>query len=239
VKRVLVSGAGTGRRVVAGPAFHHLVHVLRVASGEELEVFDGRGTAFPATVVAVGEADVELELGVGVAAAPSRPVTMALALTRSHAFEWALEKCTELGAVGFVPVRASRCVVRLGSEAAAAKQRRWQAIADGAARQCGRADTPRVHAVADLKDLMGVLPACALLLDEEERDHGLTRALAERAAADEALALIVGPEGGWERAEVAALAGAAPVTLGGTTLRAETAAVVSLTLARAFDGALS
>ena len=222
---------------VDGAAFHHL-RVLRVATGEEVEVFDGRGRAFEARVVAVARDHATLRLGAARAVAPGRPVDIVQALPKGDKLEVVLRKGTELGAHAFHPAISERSVSRPSPARAAERQRRWQRIAAEAARQCGRSDVPVVHPVRLLPEVVRGLPVGTrvLVLDEEEREVRLAAA----AGTDAPLALLIGPEGGLSRAELEALraAGAVSVSLGSLVLRTETAALAALAVLRHQDGLL-
>lgn len=238
MKRVLVPDAGPGRHQLTGERFHHLATVLRVTPGEMLEVFDGRGALYPATVVAVEVAFVTLELGARTEVARPRPVTVVQGLPRGEKLELVLQKATELGATAFVPAPAERSVARLDDGKVEAKRQRWQRIVEEAARQCGRADTPTVLPPQRLSsyEARGVT---VLVLDEEARAVRLSTALAT-IPRDAPLALVVGPEGGLSREEVDALTarGALAVSLGPLILRTETAALAALAVIRHLDGSL-
>lgn len=224
MKRLLLPGAAPGAARLEGPRFHHLVRVLRVRPGDVLELFDGQGTAFPATVDRLDADAAELTIGPGVAQPSAPPITVVQALPKADKLEWVLQKGTELGAARFVLAFSERCVVK-ASGREDAKVQRWQKIADEAARQCGRADVPEVVAPRPLPDAVRALPegTRVLVLDEEEQERSLSSAAAEPGP----LALVVGPEGGLSRAEVQALR-ATSVTLGRRVLRTETAAVAAL-----------
>ena len=236
--RAFVPDAREGALAVTGAVCHHLARVLRLRAGDAVELFDGRGHSFSARVVEVGAEAVRLEVGPGRAAPPSRPVAVVQGLPKADKLEWVLQKGTELGASAFFPVTTARSVVKL-SGPGGAKQARWQRIVDEAARQCGRALVPRVEAPRALLEAARALAEThrLLVLDEEERGLGLAAAVAD---APGPLALVVGPEGGLGRDEVAALAalGARPVTLGQRVLRTETAALAALAVVRHLDGEL-
>ncbi|MBL8919533.1 MAG: 16S rRNA (uracil(1498)-N(3))-methyltransferase [Myxococcaceae bacterium] len=237
MKRVFVPGATAGSSRLTGPAFHHLAVVLRVKAGEALEVFDGRGHAFDATITQVDDDALTLALGPARAMPPPRRVTLVQGLVRVEKLELVLQKGTELGASAFLPASARRSVVKLeGKEPK--KLERWRRIVEEAARQCGRADVPDVLPVVAL-DAVALPDTTVLVLDEEERTVSLSQAVR---ALDTArpLALVVGPEGGLDRAEVTALVarGAQPVTLGGNVLRTETAGLAALAVIRHLDGLL-
>ncbi|MGO9831854.1 MAG: RsmE family RNA methyltransferase [Myxococcaceae bacterium] len=220
-------------------AFHHL-RVLRLGPGDTLEVFNGKGRAWPAEVLAV-EADFALlRLGPGHTALTGRAISLIQALPKADKLELVLQKGTELGAHAFYPAFSERSLVRLTVAAAETRRTRWQRIVDEAARQCGRADSPHVYPVQSLLEAVRALPpeTRLLLLDEEEKTYGLAQAAAADAHAP--LALVVGPEGGLARTEVEALRalGGVSVSLGPLVLRTETAALAALAVLRHREGLL-
>ncbi|MBX7102373.1 MAG: 16S rRNA (uracil(1498)-N(3))-methyltransferase [Myxococcaceae bacterium] len=235
MKRLHWPQAASGRHQVTGDRFHHLVRVLRVAVGEPLEVFDGHGHAFSAQVVQVGEQALELELSAPRAAPSERAVWVVQAMPKADKLELVLQKATELGATGISLAWSERCVVK-PSERLEAKTARWAKILEEAARQCGRADVPALRGPVPLAQ---AVPdgALGLVLDEEERALPLGAAVAGH---EGPLALVVGPEGGLTREEVAQLTarGARAVTLGARVLRTETAALAALAVVRHLDGSL-
>jgi 16S rRNA (uracil1498-N3)-methyltransferase len=239
--RLLVPHAASSAQPlrVEGAAFHHL-RVLRMAIGDTLEVFEGKGQAWPASVLAVEGDHAVLRLGPGHLSRAGRPISIVQALPKSDKLELVLQKGTELGAHAFHPVLSERSLVRLAGATAEARRTRWQRIADEAARQCGRTDTPTVFPVQGLLEAVRAFSPTTqvLLLDEEEKTLGLARAASEDAAAP--LALVIGPEGGLARAEVEALlaVGAVSVSLGPLVLRTETAALAALAVLRHLEGLL-
>lgn len=238
--RVLLADAAPGELQARGEASHYLSRVLRVAPGDELEVFDGADTAYPARVVAVEADAVRLLLGEGTKAPPLRPITVFQGLPKGDKLELVIQKGTELGASAFVPVACERSVAKVAPADREKKRGRWQKIASEAARQCGRVDEPKVAPAASLEEAKAQAHAeglALLVLDEEER--GLTLSAAYAALpSTQAVGLVVGPEGGLTRAEVAAWveAGAKAVTLGRLVLRTETAAFGALSVMRHLDG---
>jgi 16S rRNA (uracil1498-N3)-methyltransferase len=242
VNRLLVPGAAAGELTVDGPRFHYLSRVLRLAAGDALEVFDGQGRAFDARLVSLAESSARLALGPGRDAPRPRALTVVQGLPKGDKLELVLQKGTELGVAAFVPAACARSVVKLDEKAAAARVVRWQRIAEEAARQCGRADVPPVAAPAPLADAVARLEAthAVFVLDEAERAVSLSQAFAGLKDARRPVALVVGPEGGLDRAEVDALVarGATPVSLGRLVLRTETAALAAVAVLRHLDGEL-
>ncbi|MBS1153413.1 MAG: rRNA methyltransferase [Myxococcaceae bacterium] len=240
MKRLHLPQAAPGALRLEGPRFHHLIRVLRVRAGEALEVFDGRGTVFPAQVGEVGDEAATLTLGPGAPQPAPREITIVQGLPKAEKLEWVLQKCTELGAAAFAPVFCERTIVK-PSGREDAKVQRWQRIVEEAARQSGRAEVPTVHPPRPLLEAVGGLSGCLILvLDEEEEALSLSAAVAPALSTAQPLALVIGPEGGLSRAEVAQLQqrGAVPVTLGRRVLRTETAALAALAVLLHLQGEL-
>ena len=240
MKRLHLPQAAPGSLRLEGPRFHHLVRVLRARAGEALELFDGRGTVFPAQVEEVGSDSARLTVGPGAPQPAPREITIVQGLPKAEKLEWVLQKGTELGASAFAPVFTERTVVK-PSGREEAKVVRWQRIVEEAARQCGRADVPKVWAPRELSEAVGALSSSLILvLDEEEEALPLSIALAQEPAASRPLALVIGPEGGLGRDEVRALQrlGAVTVTLGRRVLRTETAALAALAVLLHLQGEL-
>ncbi len=237
-----IPAAPPQRLEVRGESFHYLSRVLRLETGDALEVFDGAGRAFAARVVALGKEEATLELGAPVTArAPTRRITVVQGLPKGDKLELVVQKATELGAAAIVPVVTARSVPKLDAKGAKKKQERWSKIATEAARQCGRSDVPEVTEPRALLDAARALAASStlLVLDEEEKALSLSRALAS-VGAQAPLALVIGPEGGLTRDEVAQLErlGARSVTLGARILRTETAALAALAVLLHLSGEL-
>ncbi|ADO69515.1 16S rRNA (uracil(1498)-N(3))-methyltransferase [Stigmatella aurantiaca] len=227
--------------LLSGDRHHYLLHVLRLSEGASLEVFDGTGRAFEARVAAVDAREARLTLGAARSTPPRRALSVLQGLPKGDKLEWVLQKGTELGAAAFYPVDTARSVVKLEPKRAGERTLRWEKIVEEAARQCRRNDVPQVHPPAALLDRARALPPGTqlLVLDEEETAVPLGEAF--RACAPGApVALVVGPEGGLTREEVAALRalGARGVTLGALILRTETAALAALAVMAHLEGEL-
>jgi 16S rRNA (uracil1498-N3)-methyltransferase len=202
----------------------YLRSVLRLESGAEIEIFDGRG----ARHAAVLEGDV-LRVSGALPAAPARAldVVLAQALAKGEKMDLIVQKATELGASRIVPLASERAVVK---QPGAAKLLRWRRIAEEAARQCGRADVPRIDEPCSFAELLVILQGDplrrGLLLDPEEKQVRLSAA----ARGVPQLLLAVGPEGGFspEERDQARHSGMLPVALGPLVLRTETAGLAAL-----------
>lgn len=217
---------------LSGDDYHYLFRVLRLAAGGEVTLFDGKGRQATARIEQVGPDRATLRVDVArPVEAPGGPsLAVMLPLIKGDRMDWCIQKLVELGARRIVPVRASRCVVRLGGERAANRRQRWLTIAREAARQSRTDVVPEIDAVTDLGEAISSQRDAALKLVfwERVRDRSLRAVLPEEPPTT--VALLLGPEGGLtpEEVDLAVEAGFLPVGLGPRVLRAETAAVAAV-----------
>jgi 16S rRNA (uracil1498-N3)-methyltransferase len=223
----------TGTELSLPPGAARHAQVRRVQPGDTLRLFDGSGHDWPATVLAVGRSEVRVQLGAPEAVQRELPraVHIALAMPANERMDTLVEKATELGVAGVQPLMSQRSVLRLAGERAQRKQQHWQAIAEGACEQCGRARVPAVGAVQELGAWLAALPpagAATRLLLSLQPD---AQPLATLVPADASPVLTLsGPEGGLTPDEETAArrAGFRPVALGPRVLRADTAPLAVL-----------
>jgi len=225
--------------MVDGPAYKHLVRVLRVQVGDVLGVFDGLGNEIEAEILSIERQSLSLRLGTRrTIHAPATRITLLQVLPRADRMELIVQKTTELGVTTIVPVITARA--SLDANQVVAKLERWRTIAREAARQCGRADVPRIDDPLDLEEVarsVATPGAVRLVLWESENQRSLTRSIPE-CCRD--IVLLIGPEGGFSPEEVTrvALQGFVSVGLGPRILRTETAAIVAVALCQAATGGL-
>ncbi len=225
-----------GREIlIQGSDVNHIRNVLRMRPGEELSVSNGvDGREYRCHITDITEDTVRCELrfikeeGVEL---PSR-IYLLQGLPKADKMELIIQKAVELGVYQIVPVAAHRSVVRLDERKAAAKVSRWQAIAEAAAKQSRRGVVPRVQQVMGLDQALAHvrdLPV-KLIPYELAEDMGKTREVLGKLEPGQDIAVLIGPEGGFEGKEVesAVAAGAIPITLGRRILRTETAGMTVL-----------
>ena len=218
--------------VLTGAHAAHLSRTLRARVGQEFEVACGDQVR-RATVASVSEQRVEFTLGEVVAASEVVPITLLLAVFKFDRMEWAIEKCTELNVTEIVPVIARRTEKHL-AVGASKRAERWRRIAREAAEQSRRIAPPKIAEPVKLADALACDAELRVVLTENERETLLHELL--RARGDvKSLALAVGPEGGWTEEELRSFEQSVWIaaSLGGTILRAETAAIAAMAIARA------
>lgn len=227
--RLLLPGAllETGEVLVPAAAARH-ARVARVRPGESVEVLDlagavavGRLRSWRGGACLVDVERVERERG-----EPPAPLVLALGVVQGAAYDWAVEKATELGVTVLWPVVSGR-VQRGNLEARVA---RWQRVAEAAVTQCGRSRPPMVRPPAPLVQVLEEATGkkfAADVVPPAARTSG-------GAAVEPGATVLVGPEGGFDDREREAVlsAGFEPLWLGPRILRAETAAVAALVLAQ-------
>lgn len=229
---------------LASDEARHLRDVLRLERGDEVFVFDGEGREFRCHVGDCGRGGATLGVSGEVDAA--RPesllhLTLAVALLKGEKFDLVVQKATELGVARIVPILTKLADVRLRDAADASRRvTRWQRIALEACKQSGRARTPLVVAPVLCESFIESVPSDAgewRVMFSERSGSRLVEAIKKLKSPPPKVTALVGSEGGWtdDEIQLAFNAGWSVVTLGGRTLRAETAAItVTALLQHAF-----
>ncbi len=217
------------RAVLVGAHADHMSRVLRARIGQEFDITTGNEVR-RGRVTAIAADRVEFELGDEISAPATVQVTLVLSIFKFDRMEWAIEKCTELGAGRIIPVIARRTEAHLAA-AAAKRVERWRRIAFQAAEQSRRVSPPEISPPLKLKDAAALPGSIRILLSETETETMLKDVL-ESGSHDGDVVLAFGPEGGWTDEELKLFheAGWISASLGGTVLRAETAAIAALAI---------
>jgi 16S rRNA (uracil1498-N3)-methyltransferase len=227
-RRFFVEQFTDDRALMEGEAAHHLGRVLRAQPGQVYELSDGAHVRL-GRVEKVSRDEVEFVL---LEEVPSYPPTvqstLLLAVVKFDAFEWALEKATELGVATVVPVAAARS--EKGLIAGAAKRaERWQKILAGASEQSRRVRVPVLLDATRTADAFRAIDAeLKILLSERASAMSLKEILSGVQVKSAALA--IGPEGGWTDEEFAdaGAAGFREASMGKLIMRTETAVTAAL-----------
>ncbi|AOL94422.1 16S rRNA (uracil(1498)-N(3))-methyltransferase [Porphyrobacter sp. LM 6] len=230
----LAEELGEGRMVtIDGAQAHYLGKVMRVREGDAVILCDDVTGEWAARVTEAGKRDVTLEVVQQLRAREAVPdLWLCPALLKKDRFDLILEKATELGVGRIQPVLTRRCVAdKLNHE-------RARAITIEAAEQCARTALPALAEPVKLDTLLAGWPEDRALFFADE--NGGDNAAAAFAAHSGAAAILIGPEGGFDEAERAAIRAhpqARTISLGPRILRGETAAIAALAvwMARAGD----
>lgn len=221
---------------ITGPDVNHMKNVLRMKPGEALLVSDGTGNDYQCeierleaerAVVRICQAFCsQMEL-------PSR-IWLFQGLPKADKLEFIIQKAVELGAEAVVPVATKNAVVRLDEKKAQSKRKRWQSIAESAAKQSKRSRIPSVETVMSLKEAFGFIKEqgfdlCLIPYEQAQGMETMKEALAQ-VSSGQSIAVFIGPEGGFDESEIklALEHGVRPVSLGKRILRTETAGLAIL-----------
>ncbi len=210
-------------------AANHVGRVLRMTTGQQLELFDGTNLTFSAEITQADKKRVKVRILSGQPDDRESPLHLHLGqvMSRGEKMEFTIQKSIELGVNVITPLFSERCGVKLDAERLAKKIQQWQKIAVAACEQCGRNRMPQI------REAMTLEAWCA------EADSGLRLNLHPRATHSintlpqpiERIRLLIGPEGGLSADEIAMTAeqGFTDILLGPRVLRTETTALTAIT----------
>lgn len=232
-RRFFVAGVHAGGDSVAltGADAHKIQHVLRLKSGDRIEVVDSAGSMF----------DAELDVGEAVRAVVSNPrpggaesrvrIDVAQGIPKGQKMDFVVEKLTELGASSILPFESERSVAR---DVGAGKLERWRRLASSAAAQSGRSVIPSVETPLHFAQIVERFAGYDVVLFpwEVAENAPLRDVLPSLLVSTVSVLVVVGPEGGFshDEADRAAAAGAHLISLGPRILRTETAALALLAI---------
>lgn len=221
----------------------HLRDSLRLELGEQIWVCDGHSTRYLMELTRV----TKQELTGRILSTRREPVRtaprlrLAQALLKGEKMDWVIQKATELGVSEIIPLQSRHTIVHLRPERLDAQLARWQRIALEAAQQSEQWHMPVIAQPQTLTTCLASLPAPALSLILTERREGQSlHNVPLPEGGNESVLVLIGPEGGWAKEEVAQAeqAGCTLMTLGPHILRAETAAIVAVGILQSRVGGL-
>ena len=214
---------------VCGADAHHISRSLRMKQGEAPTLCDGSGNEYDCTIASVSDTEVVCTVKHEKKSSSEPPyfATVYQGLAKGDRFETVIQKSVECGACEIVPLMTKRCTVKLERSDYAKKCARWNKIAEEAAKQCGRGIVPRVLEPVTFTEMLERLKSTDLsLFCYENGTYPIKEALSEADGTPKTVALVVGPEGGFDESEANAAnaAGVKSITLGSRILRTESAA---------------
>lgn len=222
---------------ITGPDVNHIRNVLRLKQGEQIIICNGQGKDCYCIINKVLETQVEakIESMQDTASELKTRITLFQGLPKKDKMELIIQKAVELGVYEIVPVMTKRVIVKLEDKKKEEKKlERWQAIAESAAKQSGRGVIPQIKPVLQFTEAVkkaremgtGIIPY------ENATDMEHTRKVINQCGQYSSIGIFIGPEGGFEEAEVktAEENGIIPISLGKRILRTETAGLAVLSM---------
>ncbi len=221
---------------ITGNDVNHIKNVLRMKTGERLSVYDGAYHEYLCSIREIGTDSIRLDIleKTDQTGELASGLYLFQGLPKGDKMDLIIQKAVELGVYEIIPVVTNRCVVKLDEKKKAAKQKRWQAIAESAAKQSGRGIIPRVTPVMTLPEGFAYADALDKNLIPYELEKGMEKTRQELSGLKSGMSvgIFIGPEGGFDRREVeeAEAHGIVPVSLGRRILRTETAGLCMLSV---------
>ncbi len=221
---------------IVGDDVNHMKNVLRMREGEHFSAADENGMCYECAVQTLEKHQVTaqiLEKKKGETELSSK-IYLFQGLPKSDKMELIIQKAVELGAYQVIPVATKRAIVKLDAKKEASKLKRWQSIAEGAAKQSGRMLIPQITEVKTFAEALQLAKTLDVNIIPYECARGMegTREIFNSIKRGMSVGVFIGPEGGWEESEVtkAQELGIQPVTLGRRILRTETAGLTTLSI---------
>ena len=222
--------------VIEGSDVNHMKNVLRLKTGDMVEVIDGIGNNYLCALEEIEAQSVRLHI-LDVRKADSElpsKIYLFQGLPKGDKMELIIQKAVELGVYEVIPVATRRAVVKLDEKKAAKKIVRWNAIAEGGAKQSGRSRLPEVREVMTYAEALKYAKDLDVVLIPYEKAKGIekTRQIISEIVPGQSVGIFIGPEGGFEEEEIklAEEHGVMPITLGKRILRTETAGLAALSI---------
>ncbi|MGA2138034.1 MAG: 16S rRNA (uracil(1498)-N(3))-methyltransferase [Verrucomicrobiia bacterium] len=210
---------------------HHALHVLRLKVGDTLNVFDGRGHEAQARIAEITKDSVRLTI-LQHSNTPPLPcrITLAQAIPKKS-MDLIVQKATELGVTSIVPLVSERSVVKLDEDSK--RIERWHEIALEACKQCGNNWLPEIQPPRKSREFLNSPGQFDLkLIASLQPDSKPLKKILGESTAPKSVLILIGPEGDFTPAELglAKSAGCLPLSLGPLVLRADTAAIYTLSI---------
>lgn len=215
--------------IIEGGDVAHISKVLRMSEGDELVLCDGRGIDYNAVIEKTDAKQIICKI---ISQSKSNTeadieVTLVQGLPKASKMDYIIQKTTELGISRIIPCALSRCVVKLENQKAEEKKvERWRKISEEAAKQSGRGVIPEITMPKNLDAVIEELKDCDIVFVpyECETENSLKSVLTS-CKNPKKVGFIIGPEGGFDTAEIEKIhnAGIKTITLGKRILRTETA----------------
>lgn len=225
----------TGKICITGTDVNHIRNVLRMKTGEKVRVSDRSGHAFFCYLeeIAGDHVSARIEYADESGTELDNPIWLFQGLPKSDKMELIIQKATELGVSEVIPVSMKNCVVKLDAKKADNKNKRWQTIAESAAKQSKRTVIPVIRPLMNWKEALELAKTLDVVLVPYENERGMeaTREIIGHITPGQSIGIFIGPEGGFSEEEIAGLPDEMHrISLGRRILRTETAGLATLAM---------
>lgn len=215
-------------------AAQHVATVLRLRVGASIIIFDGSGMEFHSEITRIAKQQVFVTIKQRQSVNRESPLNVHLgqAIAKGERMDWVIQKAVELGVTTITPLITQHTVVHLPPERFTKKVEHWQRIATSACEQCGRNIVPIIHIPQQFSQWLTVAATHKWMLHPGASQQPLWHQII---ALSEAVALLIGPEGGFSEMEIhsATQHHWQILRLGPRILRTETAALAALAMLQA------
>jgi 16S rRNA (uracil1498-N3)-methyltransferase len=221
---------------ICGTDVNHIKNVLRFKEGDTLLISSGDNVDYTCHIATMDDEHIRAEIDEVDECGRELPSKIYLfqGLPKADKMEFIIQKAVELGAYAVVPVAMKRCVVKLDDKKADNKVKRWNMIAESAAKQSKRSIMPEVMPVMSFKQAVEFAKCCNIKLLPYECADGMekTKKIVDEAKPGQSIGIFIGPEGGFDldELELAKQEGCEVITLGKRILRTETAGMMLLSV---------
>ena len=223
--------------IITGPDVNHIGNVLRMKPGEKIRISDASGKAYFCHITEISPEEVVAEIDRTDEQGTEllNRIYLFQGLPKSDKMELIIQKAVELGVYEVIPVAMKNCVVKLDEKKAEGKVKRWQAIAESAAKQSKRTLIPEVCMPVSWKQALAMAGELDITLVPYENERGMeaTREIISEIKPGQSIGIFIGPEGGFSPEEIAS-ADEQPsmhrISLGRRILRTETAGLATLSM---------
>ena len=220
---------------IVGSDVNHIGHVLRMKTGEKIRISDQSGRSYFCRILEITEEEVwaQIEDTDEMGTEFSHKVYLFQGLPKSDKMELIIQKTVELGVYTVIPVAMKNCVVKLDEKKAQSKCKRWQAIAESAAKQSKRTVIPQIQMPLSWKQALEEAKELDVVLVPYENERGMeaTREIFRSIPEGASIGVMIGPEGGFSPEEIAHLdKDMHRISLGRRILRTETAGMATLSM---------
>ena len=224
------------RAWIVGGDVNHIRNVLRMRVGDKIQISDGSSQVRLCQIIQMENDRIETEIlsiEESLAELPAQ-IYLFQGIPKGDKMEWIIQKAVELGVYAIVPMRTNRVVVKLDKKKEESRLKRWNGIAESAAKQSGRSFIPEVLPVMEFEEVCHFVQEFACKIIPYECAEGIerTKELIKGIQTKNQVGILIGPEGGFEKDEIemALQNGIEAVSLGKRILRTETAGMVVLSV---------